>query len=81
MPAYRPRVNVVKPVQKQVWIRPEGTTSEPQDRFDTADRDKLKQATYYSQQTNIQEYTETVTAYNTKCTHDLSHTKNISKRA
>ncbi|KAK1882697.1 putative serine/threonine-protein kinase [Dissostichus eleginoides] len=41
----------------------------------------FKQAATYSNTTNIQEYTETVTGYITKCIEDVTHTRSITIRA
>ena len=70
MPAYRPLVKVTKPVHKQI-----------QDCFDTTDWNMFKQAATYNNTTDLQEYSETVTAYITKCIDDVTVTKTITVRA
>lgn len=41
----------------------------------------FKDAATYNNQTDIEEYTDTVTSYITKCIDDVTHTKNIITRA
>ncbi|KAJ8366183.1 hypothetical protein SKAU_G00150140 [Synaphobranchus kaupii] len=81
MPAYRPRVKVIKPVPKQVRVWPEGASSALQDCFDTTDWEMFKQAATYNNHTDIEEYTDTVTSYISKCIDDVTHTKTIITRA
>ncbi|KAK0154042.1 hypothetical protein N1851_003863 [Merluccius polli] len=81
MPAYRPKVKVTRPVQKQVWEWPEGAFSALQDCFNITDWDMFKQAATYNQHINIQEYSDTVTAYISKCIDDVTVTKTITVRA
>lgn len=81
MPAYRQRVKAIKPVRKQVRVWPEGATSALQDCFEKTDWGMFKDAATYNNQTDIEEYTDTVTSYITKCTDDVTHTKNIITRA
>lgn len=81
MPAYRQRVKVVKPVRKQVRVWPEGAHSALQDCFETTDWEIFRQAATYNNQTDIEEYTDTVTSYITKCIDDVTHTKQIITRA
>ncbi len=63
----------------QVW--PEGSSEALQDCFDTTDWNMFKQAATYNNTTDLQEYTETVTAYITKCIDDVTVTKTITVRA
>ncbi len=49
--------------------------------FDTTDWNMFKQAATYNNTTDLQEYTETVTAYITKCIDDVTVTKTITVRA
>lgn len=65
-PAYRPRAKVNKPVQKQIRVWQESASSVLQDCFGTTHWVMFKQATY-NHHTNIGEYTDTVTAYISKC--------------
>uniref|UniRef100_A0A9J7ZV96 Reverse transcriptase domain-containing protein n=1 Tax=Cyprinus carpio carpio TaxID=630221 RepID=A0A9J7ZV96_CYPCA len=81
MPAYRPLVKVAKPVQKQIQVWPEGSSEALQDCFDTTDWNMFKQAATYNNSTDLQEYSETVTAYITKCIEDVTVTKTITVRA
>ena len=81
IPAYRPRVKITKPVRKQVRVWPEGATSALQDCFATTDWEMFKQAATYNSHTDINEYTDTVTAYISKCIDDVTHTKTIVTRA
>ena len=81
MPAYRQRVKANKPVRKQVNVWPEGASDALQDCFDTTDWEMFKQASTYNNQTDIEEYTDTVTSYITKCIDDVTHTKDIITRA
>ncbi len=60
---------------------PEGSSEALQDCFDTTDWDMFKQAATYNNTTDLQEYTETVTAYITKCIDDVMVTKTITVRA
>ncbi|XP_060763541.1 uncharacterized protein fbrsl1 isoform X7 [Neoarius graeffei] len=81
MSAYRPKVKVTRPVQKQVQVWPEGASSALQDCFNITDWDMFKQAVTYNHQINIQEYSDTVTAYISKCTDDVTDIKTITVRA
>ncbi len=81
MPAYRPLVKAIKPVHKQIQVWPEGSSEALQDCFNTTDWDIFKQAATYNSTTDLQEYTETVTAYITKCIDDVTVTKTITVRA
>ncbi len=72
MPAYRPLVKVNKPVHKQIQVWPEGSSEALC--FDTTDWDMFKQAATYNNTTDLQEYTETVTAYITKFIDDVTVT-------
>ncbi len=78
MPAYRPLVKAIKPVHKQIQVWPEGSSEALQDCFDTTDWDMFKQAATYNNTTYLQEYSETVTAYITKCIDDVTVTKTIT---
>ncbi len=81
MPAYRPLVKVIKPIHKQIQVWPEGSSEALQDCFDTTDWNMFKQAATYNNTTDLQEYSETVTAYITKCIDDETVTKTITVRA
>ncbi len=81
MPAYRPLVKAIKPVHKQIQVWPDGSSEALQDCFDTTDWDMFKQAATYNNTTDLQEYSETVTAYITKCIDDVTVTKTITVRA
>ena len=81
MPAYRLLVKVTKPVHKQIQVWPEGSSEALQDCFDTTDWNMFKQAATYNNTTDLQENSETVTAYITKCIDDVTVTKTITVRA
>ncbi len=81
MPAHRPLVKVIKPIHKQIQVWPEGSSEALQDCFDTTDWNMFKQAATYNNTTDLQEYSETVTAYITKCIDDVTVTKTITVRA
>lgn len=80
-PAYRSRVKVDKPIKSRYGY---GRNVPPQycrtvSILQTGTCSHRQPLT--NQQTDIQKYTETVTAYITKCTDDVTTTKNISIRA
>uniref|UniRef100_A0A3B1KH12 Reverse transcriptase domain-containing protein n=1 Tax=Astyanax mexicanus TaxID=7994 RepID=A0A3B1KH12_ASTMX len=81
MPAYRPLVKVTKPVLKQVRVWPEGSSEALQDCFSTTDWNMFREAATHNNSTDIQEYTETVSAYITKCTDDVTDLKTVTVRA
>lgn len=81
MHAYRPLVKVAKPVRKQILVWAEGSSEALLDCFSTTDWNMFKQAATYNNTTDLQEYTETVTAYITKCIDDVTVTKTIKVRA
>lgn len=76
----RQRVKAIKPVRKNVRVWPEGASSALQDCVEKTDWGMFKEAAIYNNQTNIEEYTETVTIYITKCIDDVSHIKTSSLR-
>ncbi len=59
---------------------PEGSSEALQDCFNTTDWNIFKQAATYNNTTDLQEYSETVTAYITKCIVDVTVTKTITVR-
>ncbi len=81
IPAYRPLLKLAKPVQKLITIWPENATSTLQDCFQCTDWNIFKEAATYNNHTDLQEYTETVTAYIKKCMDDVTVTKTITTRA
>ncbi len=81
IPAYRPLLKLAKPVQKLITIWPENATSTLQDCFQCTDWNMFKEAATYNNHTDLQEYTETVTAYIKKCMGDVTVTKTIITRA
>ncbi len=81
IPAYRPLLKLAKPVQKHITIWPENATSTLQDCFQCTDWNMFKEAATYNNHTDLQEYTETVTAYIKKCIDDVTVTKTITTRA
>ncbi len=64
-----------------MFVWPEGSSEALQDCFDTTDWDMFKQAATHNNTTDLQEYSETVTAYITKCIDDITVTKTITVRA
>ncbi len=81
IPAYRPLLKLAKPVQKLSTIWPENATSTLQDCFQCTDWNMFKEAATYNNHTDLQEYTETVTAYIKKCIDDVTVTKIITTHA
>ncbi len=79
MAAYRPIVKVTKAVHKQIQVWPEGSSEALQDCFNTTDWNMFKQAATYNNTTDLQEYSETVTAYITKCIDDVTVTKTVCR--
>ncbi len=80
IPAYRPLLKLAKPVQKLITIWPENATL-IQDCFQCTDWNMFKEAATYNNHTDLQEYTETVTAYIKKCIDDVRVTKTITTLA
>ncbi len=78
MPAYRPIIKVTKPVHKQIQVWPEGSSEALQYCFNTTDSNMFKQAATYNNTTDLQEYSEIVTVYITKCIDDVTVTKTIT---
>ncbi len=78
IPAYRPLLKLAKPVQKLITIWPENATSTLQDCFQCTDWNMFKEAATYNNHTDLQEYTETVTAYIKKCMDDVTVTKTVT---
>ncbi len=81
IPAYRPLLKLAKPVKKQITVWPDNATSALQDCFQDTDWNMFKKAATYNNHTDLQEYTETVTAYIKKCIDDVTVTKTITTRA
>ncbi len=81
IPAYKPLLKLAKPVQKQITVWPDDATSALQDCFQDTDWNMFKEAVTYHDHTDLQEYTETVTAYIKKCIDDVTVTKTITTRA
>ncbi len=80
-PAYRPLLKQAKQVQKQITVWPDNATSALQDCFQDTDWNMFKEAATYNNHTDLQEYTETVTAYIKYCIDDVTVTKTITTRA
>ncbi len=78
IPAYRPLVKVTKPAKKKICVWPEGSSEALQDCFCTTDLSMFRQAAAYNNTTDLQEYTETVTAYMRKCMDDVTVSRTIS---
>ncbi len=81
IPAYRPLLKLAKPVQKQITVWPDNATSALQDCFQDTDWYMFKETATYNNHTDLQEYTETVTAYIKNCIDDVTVTKTITTRA
>ncbi len=81
IPAYRPLLKLAKPVQKQITVWPDNATSSLQDCFQDTEWNMFKEAATYNNHTDLQVYTETVTAYIKKCIDDVTVTKTITTRA
>ncbi len=80
IPVYRPLLKLAKPVQKQITVWPENATSALQDCCQDTDWNMFKEAATYNNHTDLQEYTETVTAYIKNCIDDVTVTKTITTR-
>ncbi len=80
IPAYKPLLKLAKPVQKQITVWPDDATSALQDCFQDTDWNIFKEAATYHDHTDLQVYTETVTAYIKKCIDDVTVTKTITTR-
>ncbi len=63
IPVYRPLLKLAIPVQKQITVWPDNATSALQDCFQDTDWNMFKKTATYNNHTDLQEYTETVTAY------------------
>ncbi len=81
IPAYRPLLKLTKPVLKLITIWPENATSTLQDCFQCTDWNMFKEVATYNNHTDLQEYTETATAYIKKFMDDVTVTKTITTRA
>lgn len=81
LPAYKPLVKREKPTVWQVRVWSEGAMEALQDCFDCTDWEIFKTAATYNHHINIDEYAESVLAYISKCTEDVSVMKNIITRA
>ncbi len=81
IPVYRPLLKLAKPVQKQITAWPDNATSAMQDCFQDTDWNMFKEVATYNNHTDLQEYTETVTAYIKNCIDDVTVTKTITTRA
>ena len=81
LPAYRQRAKLTKPVLKEVRRWPEGAVSQLQDCFQTTDWDIFKTSATHNNHIDIEEYTDTVTSYITKCIDDVTVIKHITTRA
>ena len=81
IPAYRQRARAIRPAQKEVRVWPEGSTVALQDCFETTDWGMFREAATHNNNTDIEEYTDTVTSYISKCIDDVTHMKTITNRA
>lgn len=74
IPAYRPRVKLVRPVKKQVRVWSEESISAPQDCMEITDWNIFREAATLNDHTDLQEYTKTVLDYISKCVDDTTTT-------
>ncbi|KAM9828196.1 uncharacterized protein ACBT44_021217 [Syngnathus typhle] len=74
-------VKASRPVRKRVRVWPEGASDALRDCFGTTDWEMFKQAATCNNRTDIEEYTDSVSSYITKCIDDVTHTKSIVTRA
>ncbi|KAM8851730.1 NLR family CARD domain-containing protein 3 [Synchiropus picturatus] len=79
--AYRPRVKVTKPTKKRIRVWPEGSSVALQNCFSTTDWNMFREAATTNNTVDLQEHTETVTAYIRKCIDNVTVAKTISIRA
>ncbi len=81
IPVYRPLLKLAKPVQKQITLWPDYATSALQECFQDTYWNMFKEAAIYNNHTDLQEYTETVTAYIKNCIDDVTVIKTITTHA
>ncbi|KAM9821296.1 uncharacterized protein ACBT44_006945 isoform 1-T2 [Syngnathus typhle] len=81
LPVYRQIVRASRPVQKRVRVWPEGASDALRDCFGSTDWDMFRRAATYDDQTDIEEYTDSVSFYIRKCIDDVTHSKSIVTRA
>ncbi|XP_049589638.1 uncharacterized protein [Syngnathus scovelli] len=81
LPAYRQLVKASRPVRRRVRVWPEGASDALCNCFDTTDWDLFKQAATYNDWMDIEEYTDSVTSYITKCIDDVTCSKSVITRA
>ncbi len=79
IPAFRPVLRLLR--LKADHGMPDNATSALQDCFQDTDWNMFKEADTYNNHTDLQEYTETVTAYIKNCIDDVTVTKTITTRA
>ncbi|KAI3362499.1 hypothetical protein L3Q82_012792 [Scortum barcoo] len=81
IPAYKPLLIWEKPTIRQVRKWSEGAMEALQDCFECTDWDMFKEAATYNNQTDIDEYAMSVSAYINKCMEDVSVINSITTRA
>uniref|UniRef100_A0A672HXF0 Reverse transcriptase domain-containing protein n=1 Tax=Salarias fasciatus TaxID=181472 RepID=A0A672HXF0_SALFA len=81
LPAYRPLVKINRPAKKTIRVWPEGSSAALQDCFSTTDWSVFREAATFNDTIDLQEYTETVTAYMRKCMDDVTVSRTISTHA
>ncbi|KAM9828286.1 uncharacterized protein ACBT44_021775 isoform 1-T1 [Syngnathus typhle] len=81
LPAYRQMVSASRLVCKRVWVWPEGASDALRDCFGTSDWDMFRRAATCDDRTDIEEYTDSVSSYITKCIDDVTHAKSIVTQA
>ncbi len=78
IPAYRPLLKLAKPVQKTHHNLARWCYLDTTGLLQCTDWNMFKEAATYNNHTDLQEYTETVTAYIKKCIDDVTVTKIIT---
>ncbi|KAI4877849.1 hypothetical protein NFI96_028554 [Prochilodus magdalenae] len=78
IPAYRPLIRRAKPDRKQVKTWPPGAVSALQDCFEHTDWEVFREAATSGDSINLEEYTESVIGYISKCIDDVTVSKVIT---
>uniref|UniRef100_A0A3B1K914 Reverse transcriptase domain-containing protein n=1 Tax=Astyanax mexicanus TaxID=7994 RepID=A0A3B1K914_ASTMX len=80
IPAYRQLIRRAKSEKKQVTTWPPGAISALQDCFEHTDWDMFREAATSDDSINLEEYTDSVTGYISKCIEDVTVSKTITSR-
>ena len=81
IPAYRPLVRRSRPVNTQLKAWPDGAISALQDCFECTDWQMFREAATTNGSTDLEEYTESVTGFISKCIDDDTVIKTITMRS